>query len=106
MSAMKLMPHEKRYVQVDSDGLLLNCFVINTLIADDAPVNGVQIDSIAVEGKVNKAPNGKPFPAHWGPPPRRQTRDLRPLPGGYGRGSGTLARWIQENLDRDAKNRK
>ena len=46
----------------------------------------------------------KPFPKHWGDPPRRQTRDLRPLPGGYGMGSGTLARWIQENLDRD-KNR-
>ena len=43
----------------------------------------------------------KPFPKHWGDPPQRQTRDLRPLPGGYGMGSGTLARWIQENLDRD-----
>ena len=43
----------------------------------------------------------KPFPKHWGDPPRRQTRDLRPLPGGYGMGSGTLGRWIQENLDRD-----
>ena len=46
----------------------------------------------------------KQFPKHWGEPPKRQTRDLRPLPGGYGMGSGTLARWIQENLDRD-KNR-
>lgn len=45
----------------------------------------------------------KPFPKHWGDPPRRQTRDLRPLPGGYGMGSGTLGRWIQENLDRDQK---
>lgn len=45
----------------------------------------------------------KPFPKHWGPPPRRQTRDLRPLPGGYGRGSSTLARWIQENMERDRK---
>ncbi len=42
------------------------------------------------------------FPAHWGPPPAVQTRDLRPLPGGYGRGSSTLARWIQEHLDADA----
>ena len=46
----------------------------------------------------------KPFPQHWGDPPKRQTRDLRPLPGGYGMGSGTLARWIQDNLERD-KNR-
>ena len=42
------------------------------------------------------------FPAHWGDPPKLQTRDLRPLPGGYGRGSSTLAKWIQENLDKDA----
>ncbi|MBL62405.1 MAG: hypothetical protein CMI30_03250 [Opitutae bacterium] len=52
--------------------------------------------------KVLKGPSGKPYPAHWGAPPLRQTRDLRPLPGGYGRGSGTLARWIQQNLDKDA----
>ncbi|MDG2212490.1 MAG: protease inhibitor I42 family protein [Verrucomicrobiota bacterium] len=52
---------------------------------------------------VIKAPNGKAYPAHWGRPPLRQTRDIRVLPGGYGRGSGTLARWIQENLDKDAK---
>ncbi len=48
------------------------------------------------------APNGKPFPSHWGAPPAIQTRDLRELPGGFGSGSGTLANWIQENLDRDA----
>jgi hypothetical protein len=28
-----------------------------------------------------------------------QTHDLRNLPGGYGRGSTTLARWIDWNLD-------
>ena len=32
-----------------------------------------------------------------------QTKDLRPLPGGYGRGSSTLAKWIQRNLDNDAQ---
>lgn len=42
------------------------------------------------------------FPAHWGTPPRVQTMDYRPLPGGYGHGSSTLASWIQQNLDRDA----
>ena len=26
----------------------------------------------------------KPFPKHWGEPPKRQTRDLRPLPGDMG----------------------
>ncbi|SVC58017.1 uncharacterized protein METZ01_LOCUS310871, partial [marine metagenome] len=52
---------------------------------------------------IYKAPGGKAYPSHWGAPPRLQTRDLRVLPGGYGRGSGTLARWIQQNLDKDAK---
>jgi hypothetical protein len=42
------------------------------------------------------------FPAHWGDPPQLQTRDLRPLPGGYGMGSSTLAKWIQTNLEKDA----
>jgi hypothetical protein len=54
---------------------------------------------------IRPRPGGrKPFPALWGAPPRIQTRDLRPLPGGYGRGSSTLARWIQQNLDKDAAN--
>ena len=44
----------------------------------------------------------KEYPPHWGAPPLAQTRDLRPLPGGYGMGSSTLAKWIQQNLDRDA----
>ena len=44
----------------------------------------------------------KPFPAHWGDPPQIQTRDIRELPGGYGKGSSTLAKWIQKNLDDDA----
>ena len=43
----------------------------------------------------------KLFPKHWGDPPKNQTRDLRTLPGGYGMGSGTLANWIQGNLERD-----
>ena len=51
-----------------------------------------------------KAPNGKKFPAHWGEPPALQTRDLRPLPGGYGQGSSTLAKWIGTNLKNDEKN--
>ncbi len=43
------------------------------------------------------------FPAHWGEQPQRQTRDIRPLPGGFGQGSSTLAKWIQENIDKDMK---
>ena len=67
---------------------------------------GLQAQEGGVDVKskpVYKAPSGKAYPAHWGAPPRLQTRDLRVLPGGYGRGSGTLVRWIQQNLDNDAK---
>lgn len=104
---------EKRHVRFDKQGLLLACFTVDSRIADDAPTKGVIISSISLhesdesdDKAVHKSPNGKPFPCHWGAPPKRQTRDLRQLPGGYGRGSGTLARWIQENLDRDANARK
>lgn len=111
---VELLPSEKRYVRFDKQGLLLSCFSVDTRIADDAPTKGVIISSITLgsgkkpnEGgktaKVYKSPSGKPYPASWGAPPLRQTRDLRPLPGGYGRGSSTLGRWIQMNLDRDAK---
>jgi len=48
------------------------------------------------------APAPPEFPAHWGKPPEMQTMDYRPLPGGFGHGSGTLAKWIQDNLDKDA----
>ncbi|SVE42286.1 uncharacterized protein METZ01_LOCUS495140, partial [marine metagenome] len=68
----------------------------NCLVALDA-------DTGKKPQKVLKGSSGKAYPAHWGRPPLRQTRDLRVLPGGYGRGSGTLARWIQENLNKDAK---
>jgi hypothetical protein len=45
------------------------------------------------------APAPKKFPAHWGKPPEAQTMDYIPLPGGYGHGSSTMARWIQGNLN-------
>eukprot|EP00941_MAST-03F_sp_MAST-3F-sp1_P003096 g3096.t1 len=43
------------------------------------------------------------YPAHWGEPPMRQTRDLRPLPLPFGgMGSGTLAKWIAKKQAEDA----
>lgn len=45
----------------------------------------------------------KPFPAHWGEPPKIQTTDFGDLPGGYGKGSSTLAKWIESNLEKDRK---
>jgi hypothetical protein len=37
-----------------------------------------------------------------GPEPAAQTRDYRELPGGYGFGSSTLYRWIEQNMAKDA----
>jgi len=48
------------------------------------------------------APAAKAYPQHWGEPPPVQTMDYVPLPGGYGNGSSTLAKWIQAHLDQDA----
>jgi len=44
----------------------------------------------------------KPFPSHWGEPPAVQTRDFVEWPGGYGHGSGTVAKWIESNMAKDA----
>ncbi len=60
-----------------------------------------KLDRDARQSGSKPVPGQKPFPKHWGDPPAFQTRDYRPLPGGYGNGSSTLAKWIQENLDRD-----
>ena len=49
------------------------------------------------------APEKPHFPKHWGHPPKIQTRDLIPLPAGFGRGSSTLAHWIKDNLKKDAQ---
>ncbi|SVC17725.1 uncharacterized protein METZ01_LOCUS270579, partial [marine metagenome] len=76
-----------------------NTVKINIVVTEDG-----RATTKPVAAKVYRSPNGKAFPSHWGAPPLRQTRDLRPLPGGYGAGSGTLARWIQENLNKDAAN--
>ena len=43
----------------------------------------------------------KPLPRHWGCPPLAQTGDLTDLPLEYGRGSTTLAQWINANLQKD-----
>jgi len=55
----------------------------------------------ATDASSNTTSKSGRFPAHWGDPPLIQTRDFRPLPGGYGNGSGTLAKWISENLAKD-----
>ena len=38
------------------------------------------------------------YPAHWGAPPLKQTRDRKPMPSPFkGYGSGTLVKWIKVN---------
>ncbi len=68
-------------------------------VRSKSQLQGLEIDckhnNIAAAADVSR------FPARWGEPPKLQTRDLRPLPGGYGSGSGTLAKWIQTHLDSD-----
>lgn len=42
----KTKPMEKLYLRFDPQGVLKSCFTVNTMIADDAPINGVVISSI------------------------------------------------------------
>jgi Domain of unknown function (DUF5060)/Putative collagen-binding domain of a collagenase len=56
----------------------------------------------AVVNVMAAKPIAKAYPGHWGEPPQIETRDLRPLPGGFGEGSSTLGQWIQQNIDQDA----
>jgi hypothetical protein len=71
-------------------------------------------DNINAEGKSPSVPELKPrptpehligrdFPRHWGHPPRVQVRDHVKLPGKFGFGSSTLAKWISDNLRKDGK---
>jgi hypothetical protein len=60
---------------------------------------------LVLHASAAQPPAGPKFPAHWGEPPQIQTMDYRPLPGGYGFGSSTMANWIQKNLDADRAKR-
>lgn len=88
------------------DGFEFDKWLLTTDI-DFARPEGVGPDSVVYAGKLPQpfqlVKSEPRYPAHWGSPPQIQTRDLVPLPGGFGRGSSTLAAWIQKNLDQDAK---
>jgi len=43
-------------------------------------------------------PTAPVFPSAWGEPPELQTKDWGRLPGRYGFGSSTLARWIKDKM--------
>ena len=77
---------------------------------DRNELSAFMLARLGIKQAPDKAPDKAPvkakrklYPAHWGSPPRRQTRDYRKLPGGYGFGSSTLANWIRQNLDKDSK---
>lgn len=84
------------------DGVLLLAKRTKATAATDSSGDSVDDEKEKAEDEEQEEqPSSSRFPEHWGPEPRMQTRDYRQLPGGYGMGSGTLARWIQENLDKD-----
>tara|TARA_R110001606_G_scaffold93169_1_gene206879 strand:- start:1670 stop:2404 length:735 start_codon:yes stop_codon:yes gene_type:complete len=43
----------------------------------------------------------KGFPERWGPKPVMRSKDIVVWPGGYGRGSSTMASWIRKNMAKD-----
>lgn len=67
--------------------------------------NDSDVDPVEPEEKKafqnRPAPKPKSFPLHWGTPPEVQADDKGPLPGGYGMGSSTLAKWIEANMAAD-----
>lgn len=63
---------------------------------------GVNIAKDSHNG-IHYSPNGKQYPEHWGKPPAAQSMDLVALPSGYGQGSSVEAKWIQQNMDKDAQ---
>ena len=63
--------------------------------------NSDSSSSSSSSGDYSRSNSNKQFPLHWGEPPAAQTKDIREWPGGYGQGSGTVAKWIQHNIERD-----
>ena len=78
--------------------ILLITFTINIARSSNTPPTSASAE-ISTDGDMKMT--RPPFPPHWGPPPLRQTRDLVPLPEPYGRGSGTLRKWILEKMAED-----
>ena len=73
-------------------------------------LNAVAVDKPQQETPQKEKPQiekpAKPhFPRHWGNPPEIQVRDYVKLPGKFGMGSSTLAKWISGNIKKDVKNR-
>lgn len=83
----------------------LNRFLPAVLVQRTLQQSGLDLEQIRgrlLQLNAQRTYRGK-YPKHWGDPPARQTRDLRELPAGFGRGSSTLAAWIQEKIESDMR---
>ncbi len=81
----------------------LNRFLPAVLVRRTLQETGLDLEQIRqnlLQLNAQRTYRGK-FPEHWGDPPARQTRDLRDLPAGFGKGSSTLAAWIREKIEQD-----
>ncbi len=65
------------------------------------PVQVIPREKLA-DDWIIKAPSGKPFPIHWGFPPRAKRQYGFALPDGYGDGSKSMLEWIKRNQAKDA----
>ena len=89
----------KIHFSMREDGFEFDKFILTTEKPDQKnPPKGSGPEEKLIAGRAPKPT----FPKHWGAPPKRQTRDIRTLPYGYGKGSSTLAKWMMKNLQRDA----
>jgi hypothetical protein len=70
-------------------------------IRQSSPTSSTSFTREIIQDDDEVSPIQKSYPEHWGEPPAFQTRDYRELPGGYGYGRSTLARWIEMNLQKD-----
>ena len=77
--------------------------IILTLGLSTASVQGTNQVRPVIDEKPETIRKPLTFPKHWGHPPRIQVRDHVKLPGKFGFGSSTVAKWIIVNLKKDGK---
>ena len=81
----------------------LNRFLPAVLVRRTLQDTGLDLEQVRqnlLQLNAQRTYRGK-YPKHWGDPPAVQTRDLRELPAGFGKGSSTLAAWIREKIEQD-----
>jgi hypothetical protein len=85
---------------------LTNRFILHLLLITIVTIGAIFVtpyptQTIEINPNVETSKMRPEYPSRWGEPPRIQTRDLVQLPGGYGRGSGTLRNWILQKMAED-----